>query len=281
MSEPTFDPSPAAPESAGRPLSGSLAHLSVPELLQTAETARRSGTVVLRANGRRATLWLRDGRVVDAEIDDGPRGREAVYQAVVWTAGSFEADFSPVAVPERISESTSFLLLEAMRREDESRRLHERPPHAAIPDPPPPPPRPLMAFHRSLTLIAVTASYAADHLTPELVERRLESARAALADDLPCLDWFRVTAAGRPALALDPSLDLARQGERGGIEVASLVTAVAAWLRRFFEEAEAALPGRFPLEKLRQITEAVSDDVRELGFYEALGLAPSEPEDAG
>lgn len=267
-------PTSEIPTESAPPLSGSLSQLSVPELLQTAEAARRSGTVSLRARGRRATLWLRAGRVVDAEIDDGLRGREAVYDAVLWTAGTFEADFTPVAVAERISESTSFLLLEAMRRHDESRREREPPPHAAIPDPPPPPPRPLMALHRALTLVAVTASYASEHLTPELVEARLEEARSALAGERPALRRFRIGEAGAPFL------DGAPEPDGGGIDAEALVAAVAAWLQRFFERAEAALPGRFPLAKLRRITEAVSDDVAELGFYDALGLESPDEEDA-
>lgn len=265
-------PTIETPTGSTPPLSGSLAQLSVPELLQTAEAARRSGTVVLRGGGRRATLWLRGGRVVDAEIDDGLRGREAVFDAVIWTTGTFEADFTPVSVPERISESTSFLLLEAMRREDESRREREYPPHAAMPDPPPPPPRPLMALHRALTLVAVTASYASDHLTPELVAGRLEEARSALAGEHPVLDRLRVGRGGAPFLA--------GVTEVGEVDADALVTAVAAWLRSFFERTEAALPGRFQLAKLRRITEAVSDDVADLGFYDALGLESPDEEDA-
>jgi len=251
-----------------RLLSGSLEQLSVPELLQTAETARRSGTVVFKSHGHRATLWLRGGRIVDAEDDTGRRGKEAVFEIVHWEEGSFEADFGPISVPERISESTSFLLLEAMRRKDESRRDEENPPHAAMPDPPPQPPRQLRTVHRALTLVAVTASYASDHFTSELVEKRLEKARAELEGEHPILGWFRVSAGGQPALEHDIESDQ--------IDVEAVVEGVSSWLRRFFGEAEAALPGRFEVRKLRQITEAVSEDLEELGFYQALGLSQED-----
>lgn len=255
-----------------RLLSGSLAQFSVADLLQTAEAARRSGTVLLRSRGRGATLWLRAGRVIDASTDSGQRGKEAVFELALWNEGSFEADFSPVAVPERIAESTSFLLLEAMRRHDEATRDREAPPHAAIPDTPPTPPRALRARHRALTLLAVTASYACEHLAEALVEKRLDAARLALLPQHPWLAHFRVEKGGRPAFT----------GELAGAADAtdSLVQAVAAWLRRFFAEAEEALPGRFQLRRLRQVTEAVHEDLLDLGFYRALGLDEAPQENA-
>lgn len=251
-----------------RLLSGSLQQFSVADLLQTAEAARRSGTVLLRSRGRGATLWLRGGRIVDAESESGQRGKEAVFEVALWNEGSFEADFSPVSVPERIEESTSFLLLEAMRRHDEAERDQETPPHAAMPDPPPAPPRELRAVHRALTLLAVTASYAAEHLAEALVEKRLERARLELVGQYPALARFCIVAGGRPTLAA---------GEDVEIDIAEVVQGVAAWLIRFFTEAEEALPGRFQLKRLRQVTEAVHEDMRDLGFYRALGLEEVPP----
>lgn len=266
-SRPAFEP-----DRAERLLSGSLSQFSVAELLQTVEVGRRSGTVLLRSRGRGATLWLRAGRIVDAVTDLGQRGRDAVFAAALWNEGSFEADFSPVSVTDRIGESTSFLLLEAMRRHDEAERGEVAPPHAALPDSPPPPPRALRAVHRALTLLAVTASYASEHMTEALVERRLEAARLALLDRRPLLDGFRVEAAGRPALASGSSVVDA--------PVELVVEAVAAWLRRFFADSEEALPGRFQLRRLRQVTEAVSEDMLELGFYRALDLEEAPQENA-
>ena len=255
-----------------RLLSGSLAQFSVADLLQTAEAARRSGTVLLRCRGRSATLWLRGGRVIDAETDSGHRGKDAFFEVALWNEGSFEADFTPVSAPERIAESTSYLLLEAMRRHDEAERDLEAPPHAALPDSPPPPPRQLRAIHRALTLLTVTASYASEHMAEALIEKRLESARLALVGEHPALALFRVEKGGRPSV-----IDMPADPD-GGIN--SLVTAVAAWLRRFFAEAEEALPGRFQLKRLRQVTEAVHDDMQDLGFYFALGLAEAPQENA-
>lgn len=252
--------------------SGSLEQLSAADLLQTAEATRRNGTITLRHGERAGTVWLREGRVIDAETHGGPsgasprRGAEAVYEMAVWQEGTFEAEFTAAApaLPERVFQPTSALLLEAMRRRDEELR-DAPPPHAALADPPPPPPRPALALHRGLTLLNVAVSYACDHAEPTLLERRLEDARRTLLPEHPALGLFAVRPGGAVALA----------GAAGPLTEEStgpLVRAVARWLERFFAVMERALPGRFPLRRLRSITEAVQEDLGALGFYRELGL---------
>lgn len=263
--EPWFDP---------KPLSGSLEHLSIPDLLQNAEANRKSGRIVLRGlpgEGRSGTLWMRDGRVADAEVDGGPRGRDAVYEMAFWEAGTFEADFSfgVAGMPDRIFEPTSALLLEAMRRRDEWLR-DEAPPHAAIPDPPPQPPRPLLALHRALTLLNVAASSAADHLEPALLARRLEDTRRETAAAHPVLAVFRVDPAGAVTAAINREAALE-------VEPDDLARGVGRWLLLLFAVLERALPGRFSPRRLRAMTEAIQEDLAAFGFYRELGL--SEPLD--
>jgi len=111
-----------------RPMFGSISQLSVPDLLQTVEVGRRSGTIVLSRRGAKGTIWFRDGIIVDGEIDDGRTGEAAVYGMAMWSEGTFEADFNPIAVPERISLVPSVMLLEAMQRfDEETRAFKERP----------------------------------------------------------------------------------------------------------------------------------------------------------
>ncbi len=252
-------------------LSGSLEQLSVAEILQTCEISRRSGTIRLRSDGRGGNLWLRGGRVIDARIDDGPQGKEAVYALVEWHQGSFEADFKTVSVPERITESTAFLLLEAARLQDERLRTGAAPPFAAMPDPPPLPPPEIRASHRALTLMNIAASYALDHMTIGLLEARLETARQRTLKNHPALDAFHVTTDGRITL-----VSLVAGGGRRPAE--AVVAAIAAWLKDFFGEAERVLPGRFALRHLRSLSEALQEDLNALGFYQALGLADTPRE---
>jgi len=251
-----------------RLLSGSLEQFSVTDLLQTAEASRRSGTVVLKSRGLRATLWLQGGRIIDAETSDGLRGKEAVFASALWDGGNFEADFSPISVPERIQESTSYLLLEAMRLKDESGREEGPLPHAAIPDPPPLPERSILATHRGLTLVNITAAYAVNHLTEPLLEQRLDRCRHALLAAHPLLDHFIIGEQGRVSLSMNREF-LAR------LDVEAFVRAVAVWLSAFFDEMEHALPGRFPRRRLRALSEAIQEDLEDLGFYRELGLEPS------
>lgn len=258
-----------------RLLSGSLAQMSPVELLQSAELNRRSGTIVLKHRGKVATVWLREGRVVDAEVDDGRRREEAVYAMATWDEGTFEANFGPVSMPQRINSSTTSLLLEAMRRRDESVRdaAADSPPHAALDDPPPPPPRPLLVLHRSLTLLNMASSYAGDHLDLDLLRSRMQAVRDRLLPDHALLAAFRVNDRGQVHLeGDDPGLDR--------VSPDRVVQGTAAWVRELFHDLDHALPGRFPLSRLRAISEAVQDDLDRLGFYRELGFESDAKETA-
>ena len=99
-------------------LFGTMSQLSVADLLQTAEVGRRSGAVSFQHDNEKARLWLHEGRVIAAEIQEGIEGIEAVYEIATWETGTFEADFGSVDVEQKFSMSPSELLLEAMRRLD-------------------------------------------------------------------------------------------------------------------------------------------------------------------
>ncbi len=107
-------------------LSGDLADMGVVDLLQTFEMGRKTGVARLHgARDQAATIYFRDGQVVDAE-HGRLMGEEAVYRCLIWTAGTFEVDFVPVDRPEAIMSSTQGLLMEGMRRLDEWGRLLEQ-----------------------------------------------------------------------------------------------------------------------------------------------------------
>jgi DNA-binding response OmpR family regulator len=112
------------PESRTR-FSGSIQDMTVIDLLQTFEIARKSGSIAFRHGKATGWVWFRDGKVVDAEL--GPlRGEEAVYRLLVWNEADFEVDF---AMPDRddvIEGTTSALVMEGMRRADEWGRLIEQ-----------------------------------------------------------------------------------------------------------------------------------------------------------
>jgi DNA-binding response OmpR family regulator len=104
---------------------GSLEDMGVVDLLQTIEVSRKSGVARITDGKRQATVYFRDGKLVDAEIGK-LRGEEAIYRALLWTSGNFEVEFKHVDNPDMIPTSTQGLLMEGMRRVDEWGRLSEQ-----------------------------------------------------------------------------------------------------------------------------------------------------------
>lgn len=104
--------------------SGQLADMAIVDLLQTIEISRKSGTIEFETDLGTATLWFREGRVVDAEM-----GRltasSAVFRLLGLSEGRFEVEFKPINRVATIEETTQGLLMEGMRRIDEWGRLLE------------------------------------------------------------------------------------------------------------------------------------------------------------
>ncbi len=122
----------SAPLTARTRLSGSLEDMGVVDLLQTFEVSRKSGVAKIDDGRKVATVYFRDGKVVDATLGH-LRGEEAVYRALIWNTGSFEVEFRPVPNADVIPTSTQGLLMEGMRRVDEwGRQLEQLPPLATI-----------------------------------------------------------------------------------------------------------------------------------------------------
>jgi hypothetical protein len=77
-------------------------------------------------------MQFHDGQLVHAAFGN-LTGEAAVYAVVAWTEGAFVIDFERVECPRTITHSTQSVLLEALRRFDESQREPEAP--AAKPEP--------------------------------------------------------------------------------------------------------------------------------------------------
>ena len=100
---------------------GTLAQMSVVDLLQTLDIGRKSCSLVLTRNGQRAEMQFHDGQLVHATL--GPlTGEDAVYKVVSWTDGVFLIDFERRECPRTITHSTQSVLLEALRIFDEAQR---------------------------------------------------------------------------------------------------------------------------------------------------------------
>jgi len=243
-------------------LFGSLSQLSVPDLLQTAEAGRRSGTVTFRHNGSQGTVWMKEGFVVDAEVEGECRGEEAVYAIAIWDTGTFEANFGDIEVDEVLRVPPSSLLLEAMRRFDEESAVDLRAPVVETVN--------AKVLDVSLVVLNVVAGYALNHLHSSMVSDRLESLRQQLLAVHPALAAFAVTEESVVALVENSPAD---------IEDAEMSSAVGALVSTFFEQMETALAWRFTARRLARLLAPWRQQLEEYGFLGPLGLSTTEAEE--
>ena len=104
--------------------SGQLADMAIVDLLQTIEISRKSGMIEFETDLGHATVWFRDGRVIDAKMGR-MQAAAAVYRLLGINEGSFEVEFRNISRASVIRETTQALLMEGMRRVDEWVRLLE------------------------------------------------------------------------------------------------------------------------------------------------------------
>jgi two-component system OmpR family response regulator len=101
-------------------LTGSLEEFGLSSVLIVLELERKSGVVNLVGHNASGRITLREGRVIRADIDGNPRrGPLAVYEMLNWKVGRFEFRTGDVDGEDEIGSSTSFLLLEGARLQDE------------------------------------------------------------------------------------------------------------------------------------------------------------------
>ncbi len=104
---------------------GSLAELHLPDIIQLVSVSGKTGVFHLVDGNLKGQIYLHDGRIVHATLDD-VSGEEAVYALAIWNQGDFK--FEPAAPSEvrTISKSNTNLLMEAARRLDEWRVLSKK-----------------------------------------------------------------------------------------------------------------------------------------------------------
>ncbi len=110
---------------------GSLAELHLPDIIQLVSVSGKTGVFHLVDGQQHGEIWLSDGKIVHAEVED-LAGEEAVYALAIWRSGEFK--FDPGAVPARqtITKSNTNLLMEAARRLDEWRVLSRKIPSVEL-----------------------------------------------------------------------------------------------------------------------------------------------------
>jgi CheY-like chemotaxis protein len=99
-------------------IQGRLEEMGVTELMQSFEMGQKSCRLALRRGEQSCNLYFSSGQCKDAQLGD-LEGDAAVFQAIHWTDGEFEIDFSASSNRTTTTRSTTGLLMEAMRLLDE------------------------------------------------------------------------------------------------------------------------------------------------------------------
>ncbi len=105
---------------------GTLAQMSVVDLLQTLDIGRKTCRLALQYGGRECEMHFLDGQLIHATLG-AVSGEPAIYAVVAWMEGTFRIDFERRECPATITHSTQSVLLEALRLLDESQRDGEAP----------------------------------------------------------------------------------------------------------------------------------------------------------
>lgn len=120
-----------------RTMSGSIAEIPLPDLMQLFSASKKSGILVVRTDQDVGKIFFDGGQVAFATVNDNydVAPLKSLFRILTWDTGTFdmeppeERDFV-----ERIEMSTEGILMEAMRQLDEIKRLGPEMPamHAAI-----------------------------------------------------------------------------------------------------------------------------------------------------
>jgi len=104
---------------------GSLAELHLPDIIQLVSVSGKTGLFHLQDGALKGQIFLHDGKIVHAQIDD-TSGEEAVYALAIWRQGDFRFEAGASTEARTITKSNTNLLMEAARRLDEWRVLSKK-----------------------------------------------------------------------------------------------------------------------------------------------------------
>jgi Domain of unknown function (DUF4388) len=106
-------------------LHGSLADISLPDVIQLVSVSGKTGVFILSSEGMDGKIFLKDGQIADATVGK-LSGELAVYEMAAWRKGQFifTANIEPARVT--VTKSNTNLMMEAARRLDEFRVLQRK-----------------------------------------------------------------------------------------------------------------------------------------------------------
>lgn len=102
-----------------RGITGDLENLGLPDIVQTLTMGMKTACVTLTYNGSHGTLWFENGEIKHAETDK-LKGEEAFYEMIRWDEGEFVIEHGIKPRKTTLTADAMYLLMEGMRRMDES-----------------------------------------------------------------------------------------------------------------------------------------------------------------
>jgi pSer/pThr/pTyr-binding forkhead associated (FHA) protein len=107
-------------------ISGLIEEVPLPDLLQLFATSKKSGVLVIHRENDSGKVYLREGRVyfavIDDDIDVSPY--KSFYRIMAWNQGTFSLEHpTDETFENEIDESTEGLMMEGMRILDEMENL--------------------------------------------------------------------------------------------------------------------------------------------------------------
>lgn len=103
------------PDRQTRGFSGSLSEMSLVDLLQTLEVGNKTAVIRLRHASREGMVFITDGQVVDALLDD-LETRRALLRMFTWREGSFQVEIRAHERSRAFTLATRDLISEGMTR---------------------------------------------------------------------------------------------------------------------------------------------------------------------
>ncbi len=114
---------------SARSMTGTIAEVPLPDLIQLFSTSKKTGTLALRKAKVTAKIYMDKGKLVHSTISDSPglSPVKAIYRILSWEDGTFEL-LGPEShnYPDQINMPTEHILMEGLRQLDELRHAQEK-----------------------------------------------------------------------------------------------------------------------------------------------------------
>ena len=113
----------------GRPMSGVIEEIPLPDLLQLLSTSKKSGVLVIRTDDDVGKIYFRKGQIYFAIINDLDEVSplKSLFRLLTWQKGLFDLDPpDDAALPNEIDVSVPELLMEGLRQLDEFNAIKDQ-----------------------------------------------------------------------------------------------------------------------------------------------------------